>query len=96
MLMWSYVVAQVGIHQDNEVARARLNAVDVGGAQAELAGSGVQLHLVLAVDLLQLLDDILGAIRRVVVNDDNLHLDVATKLEPGGEAYFCCACFISK
>jgi hypothetical protein len=30
------VVAQVGIHQDNEVARARLDAVDVGGAPRKL------------------------------------------------------------
>ncbi len=70
------MVTQVGVHQHNVVVHALLEAVDIGGAEAELSGSGVEHDFVGAVDSLQLLDLVLSAVRRVVVDDDDLHFDL--------------------
>jgi hypothetical protein len=36
------VVREVGVHDDDEVAGGELQAVDVGSAEAELAGAGLE------------------------------------------------------
>ena len=74
-LGWTYVVGEIGVHEDDVVAGAGGQAFDVGRTQAELARSRMQLQLV-AVDFLQLSNDVLGAIGGVVVDDDDLHVDV--------------------
>lgn len=72
------MVAEVGIHDDDVVALGELQAVDVGGAKTELAGTsleddmwGVRLH--------ELLSDILGAVRRAVVDNDEFPIKVAER-----------------
>lgn len=38
----TYVVGHVGVHNDDEIARGELDAVNVGCTESELAGSGLQ------------------------------------------------------
>ena len=55
------VVTEVGVHDDDEVARRELQAVDVGGAETQLAGAGADLD-VRGVDFGELSGDFLGAV----------------------------------
>jgi len=74
------VVREVGVHDDDEVAGRELQAVNVGGAEAELAGAGAELDLGAAVGFLELFRDVLGAIWGAVVNDDDFPVEVAKRL----------------
>ena len=56
------MVTQIGIHEHDVVVLASLKTVDVSGAEAELARTGSKHNLVCAIDSLQVLDAILGAI----------------------------------
>ncbi len=56
--MSTHVVAEVCVHEEDKVARAQLQAVDVGAAEAELAGALQDLDLVGAEDLLELEGDL--------------------------------------
>ena len=56
------VVAEVGVHDDDVGARGVLEAVDVGGAEAEFAGAGLEDDVFWVVGVLELADDGLGAI----------------------------------
>lgn len=64
------MVAEVGVHDDDVVTRCELQAVDVGGAQAEFAGAWFQDDVVCAVERLELVGDFLGAVGGAVVDDD--------------------------
>lgn len=70
------MVAEVGVHDDDEGSRAELEAVDVGGAEAELAGAGLELD-VRGVGFDELVGDFLGAVGGAVVDDDELPVEVA-------------------
>ncbi len=72
-----WVVREVGVHDDDEVARRELQPVHVRRAEAELASARAQLHACRAVHALQLLSNGLRAVGRRVVNDDNLPVEVA-------------------
>jgi len=65
-------VREVRVHEDDKVARAQLQAVDVGGAEAELARALEHLQLLPAVDALQLERDGVRAVGRRVLDDDDL------------------------
>jgi hypothetical protein len=54
-------VAEVCIHDNDEASGRELQAVDVGGAEAELACAGADLD-VWGVDFLELRGDFLGAV----------------------------------
>lgn len=71
------MVAEVGVHDDDEVARHELKAVDVGGAEAEFAGARADLDAVGAVGFLQLGGDFLCAVGGAVVDDDEFPVEVA-------------------
>lgn len=71
------VVAEIGVHNDNEVAGAEFQAVDVSGSQAELACAGLEDDVFFAVELLELLRDFEGAVRGSVVNDNDLPIQLA-------------------
>jgi len=71
------VVGEVGVHDDDEVARRELQAVDVGGAEAEFAGACAQLDFGAAVGFLELFGDVLGAVWGAVVDDDDFPVEVA-------------------
>lgn len=45
-----YVVGEIGIHNDNEVARRKLEPVHIGSSQAELACARLKNDAVSAVD----------------------------------------------
>lgn len=95
------MVAEVGVHDDDEVARCELEAVDVGGAEAELACARPDLD-VRGVDFGKLRGDFLGTVGGAVVYDDELPVEVAARggqylgvrngvmggREEGGAAYF--------
>lgn len=70
------VVAKVGVHDDDKVARRKLQAVDVGGAEAELAGARLEEDVRL-VRLDQLVGDFLCSIGRSVVDNDELPVELA-------------------
>ena len=72
------MVAEVGVHDDDEVARHELEPVDVGGSEAELSRAGLE-DDVRAVGLDKLLGDFLGAVRRAVVDDDELPVEFAAR-----------------
>ena len=66
---------EVSVHKDDVVASACGESLDVGTTKAEFAGTRMELQLI-TINLLELLYDFLGAIRRVVVHDNDLHVDI--------------------
>lgn len=72
------VVAEVGVHDNNVVTLGELQAVNVGGTEAELASAGLEDDM-RRVGLDELLGDFLGAIGRAVVDDDEFPVNVAGK-----------------
>jgi hypothetical protein len=71
------VVAEVGVHDNYVVSCRELQAVDVGGAEAEFAGSGLQFDVLGADGGDELLCDFLGAVGGAVVDDDDFPVEVA-------------------
>ena len=67
---------EVGVHDDDEVSRGILQAVNVCGAEAEFAGAGVELYSVGAVGFDELLCDGLRAVWRAIVDDDDLPVEL--------------------
>ena len=65
------MVREVGVHDDHEVARGILQAVDVGGAEAEFAAARVEFYARSAVGFDELFGDGLRAVRGAVVYDDD-------------------------
>ena len=63
------MVREIGVHDDDEVARRVLQAVDVGGTEPEFAGACVEFDAVGAVGFDQLLCDGLRAVGGAVVDD---------------------------
>jgi hypothetical protein len=62
-------MAEVGVHDDDEVAGDELEAVYVGGTEAELAGAGFEKD-VRGVGFYELVGDFLGAVGGAIVDDD--------------------------
>jgi hypothetical protein len=69
-------MAEVGVHDDDEVARAEVQAVNVGGTEAELAGAGLELDM-RGVGFDELGGNFLGAIGRAIVDNDQLPVELA-------------------
>lgn len=69
------MVAEVGVHDDNEVALGELKAVHVRRSEAELARSGLELDM-RAVGLDELVGDLLGTVGGAVVDDDEFPVEV--------------------
>lgn len=74
------VVTEVGVHDDDEVARDKLEAVDVGRAEAELARPRLEDDVGL-VSLDELVRDYLRAVGRSIVDDDELPVEIAVSVE---------------
>lgn len=70
------VVGEVGVHDDDKVAGDELQAVDVGGSQAQLAGAGFE-DDVRGVGLDELVGDFLGTVGGAVVDDDEFPFELA-------------------
>jgi hypothetical protein len=77
------VVAEIRVHEDDVVARAELEAVDLGGAEAELAGALEDADLVRALRDLELLRDLLRPIGTAVLDDDDLLREAAAEGREG-------------
>ena len=71
----TYVMWKICIHQDDIVARAGSESLDVGASEAKFTRACMQLKLV-AINFLQLLDDVLGSIGWVIVYNHNFHVDI--------------------
>lgn len=69
---------EVGVHDDDIVARCELQAVDVGGSESELAGARADLDLGRCVGFLELSSDFLRAVGRAVVDDDEFPVKIAS------------------
>ena len=74
------MVREVGVHDDDEVARHELEAVDVGRSETQLSRAGLE-HHVRRVGLDQLLRDYLRAIGGAVVDDDEFPVELAAKTD---------------
>lgn len=70
------VVREVGVHDDDKVARDKLEAVHVGRAETELARAGLE-DDVRGVGLDELVGDLLGAVGGAVVDNDELPVELA-------------------
>lgn len=71
------MVAKIGVHDDDIVARRKLETVDVGCSEAEFAGAGAQLDVLGADGGDELFGDFLGAVGGAVVDDDDFPVKVA-------------------
>lgn len=74
------MVAEVRVHDDDEVAGRKLQAVHVGGTEAELAGARLEEDARGAVGALELARDFLGAVGGAVVDDYELPVEVAREI----------------
>lgn len=70
------VVAKVGVHDDDKVARGELQAVDVGRAETKLASARLE-EDVRAVGLDELVGYFLGAVGRAIVDNDEFPVELA-------------------
>lgn len=68
---------KVGVHDDDKGAGSGAQAVDVGGAKAELPGAGSQEDALGGVEALKLGGDFESAVRGGVVDDDDFVVEVA-------------------
>lgn len=66
------MMREVGVHDDDRIARCVFQAVHVRRAQAQLPRARFQDDAGGAVEVLQLLGDFEGAVRGGVVDDDDL------------------------
>jgi len=71
------VVRQVGVHQQNKVARRRLEPESIRSAQTELARPRPQKDAFCSVGPREPAYDVGGAVRGGVVDDDDLEVDGA-------------------
>lgn len=71
------MVGEVGVHDDDEVARRKLQAVHVRSSQTQLAGAGADLDMLWCVHPLELRGDLLRSVRRAVVDNDELPVQLA-------------------
>ena len=71
----SRVVAQVGVHQEDEVTATQTKPVHVGTSQSALGRPRQQHHPLLAEHALQLLGDLEGPVGAAVVDHHDLEVD---------------------
>lgn len=71
------VVAEIRVHDDDEVARSELQAVHVRGSQAQFAGAGLQFDVFGPDCRDQLFGDVLRAVGGAVVDDNYFPVEVA-------------------
>lgn len=70
------MVAEVSIHDDHEIAGGIFQAVDISGSQTKLALAGLEDDVIGAVERLELLRDLEGAVRGSIVNDNDLPIQL--------------------
>jgi hypothetical protein len=73
-------MAEIRVHDDDEVARCELQAVDVGGSEAEFTSACADLDAGGCVDFLELGGDFLGSVWGAVVDDDEFPVEFAVAL----------------
>lgn len=71
------VVAEIGVHDNNEVASHVFQAVHVSGSQAKLALSGLEDNVFGAIELLKLLRDFEGAVRGSIIDNNDLPIELS-------------------
>ena len=71
------VVAEIGVHDNDEVAGNIFQAVHVRGSETKLALTGLQDNVFGAIELLELLRDLEGAVRGSVVDHNNLPIQLS-------------------
>ncbi len=69
------MVREISVHQNHEFTSAFTETIDVCGTETELSWTRMQLDFVLTVDALEFLDNVLGAIGGVVIDDNHFHVD---------------------
>lgn len=70
------MVREIGVHDDDEVAGRRFEAVNISGTEPELAGAGAEEDVFGVVELLELLGDFEGAVGGGIVDDDDFVVEV--------------------
>lgn len=74
------MVGKVGVHDDDEVALGELQAMRIGGAEAELAFAGLK-DDVGGVRLHELLCYVLCAVGRAIIDNDKFPVEIAGREE---------------
>lgn len=74
------MVAEIRVHDDHVVSGCELQAVDVGGAEAEFASARADLDALGGVGFLELGGDFLGAVGGAVVDDYEFPVKVAVRV----------------
>jgi hypothetical protein len=72
------VMREIRIHDNDKISGNELEPVNIRGSETELAGARLKQDLVRAIHADQLLCDLLRAIWRGVVDDDEFPLEVTT------------------
>lgn len=70
----AYMMTQISIHDNNEVAPGALYAVHICSAQTQLGSSWPQHDQVLAVDFLQIFGHVQRSVRAAIIDYDDLEL----------------------
>lgn len=65
------MVREIGVHDDDKVARNELQTVHVGGAQTEFAGARLEDDMLCAEGFLEFFGPVEGAVGRGVVDNDD-------------------------
>lgn len=73
------VVAEIGVHDDDEVPGRELQTVDVGSAETEFAGACAELDSAGGVGFLELEGDFLGSVGGAVVHDYEFPVEIAVR-----------------
>lgn len=73
----AYVVREIRVHEEDEIARGKLEAVNVRAPEAKLATALEDLQAVAAKNTLQCQGDFVRAVRAAVLHDDDLVVEFA-------------------
>lgn len=75
------VVAEVGVHDNHKVTGCEFQTMNVSRSEAEFALARLQDNVLRAIELLELLANLEGAVRGAIVHDDNLPIQFAVNRE---------------
>lgn len=71
---------EISVHYDDEIACDILQAVDVGGAETELAGSWFQYDVICAEGFLKFFGSFEGAVRGSIIDDYYFPVEISEAL----------------
>ncbi len=89
-------MGEISIHEENKVARAVINSFNNSASQSELSWTSMQNDLVLPIDALKLFDNILRAIWRVIIYNDDFEVQLAKLIKTALKYFSFSTCMINQ